>query len=147
MALVQKKLPVCILIVFMSIGMLGSAFSMFVYHKETNGSSNNSTYGLRAYTSYESSHAMISNRKNHKGISTEAPGKNNDLCLSQFSSLPFRIPIRIRTLVFLGLLGLSAFTTIPIFKDIAFIIVAIPIALLIIGPYIVQSVIGLFTKE
>ncbi len=55
--------------------------------------------------------------------------------------------IRIRTLVFLGLLGLSAFTTIPIFQDIAFVIVAIPIALLIIGPYIVQSMIGMFTKE
>lgn len=49
--------------------------------------------------------------------------------------------IRIRTLVFLGILGLSAFSTIPVFQSVAFIIIAIPIALLIIGPYIVRVII------
>lgn len=51
--------------------------------------------------------------------------------------------IRIKMLVFLGLLGLSAFSTVPIFQSVAFIIVAIPIALLIIGPYIAQVMINI----
>ncbi len=50
--------------------------------------------------------------------------------------------IRIKMLVFLGLLGLSAFSTVPVFQNVAFIIIAIPIALLIIGPYISQVIIG-----
>lgn len=55
--------------------------------------------------------------------------------------------IRIRTLVFLGLLGLSAFSAVPVFRSIAFVIVAIPIALLIIGPYIGYTLIELVTKR
>ena len=55
--------------------------------------------------------------------------------------------IRIKMLLFLGLLGLSTFSSVPIFQSPTLLIVAIPIAALIIGPYIAQVLTGAMFKE
>ena len=55
--------------------------------------------------------------------------------------------IRIRILLFLGLLGLSLITALPFLKTISLLIVVIPIILLIIGPYISYTLTGFITKS
>lgn len=53
--------------------------------------------------------------------------------------------IRIRILIFLGLIGLSVLSALPFLQSYAFLIVVVPIVLLIIGPYIVYVFMGHIT--
>jgi len=55
--------------------------------------------------------------------------------------------IRLKILVFLGLLGVSVFTSVPVFHSYALLILVIPIVALIIGPYIAQILTGAMFKE
>ncbi|MEX0568272.1 MAG: hypothetical protein Q6363_003815, partial [Candidatus Njordarchaeota archaeon] len=55
--------------------------------------------------------------------------------------------IRIRILLFLGLLGVSLVTSLPFLQNVALLIVVIPIVLLIIGPYMSYVLTGYITKS
>ena len=55
--------------------------------------------------------------------------------------------IRIRLLIFLGMLGISLVSALPFLKNVALLIVVAPIVLLIIGPYFGYIITGYITRQ